>query len=156
MFENSTCCGRDVPRSVVQHCRSAWRAASCDIMKASPLWLLGVFILTKGVVAGSAAGYGDPAYKAEPAPTNTVRIAAAQAAKRVIDFHLKPAEALAAVEKNLTELEKVVVLAGAGKCDALVLPEDTCGLLNWLGANEALAKEVLPKAVKSMIERLGS
>jgi len=124
-------------------------------MKASPLWLLGVLILTKGVVA-NAAGYGDPAYKAVPTPTNTVRVAAAQAARRVIDFHLKPAEALAAVEKNLSELEKIVARAGEAKCDALVLPEDTPGVLNWLGANESLAKEVLPKAVKSMIERLGS
>ncbi|HTL17165.1 MAG TPA: nitrilase-related carbon-nitrogen hydrolase [Patescibacteria group bacterium] len=114
-------------------------------MKASLLWLLGVLILSKGVVSA-----------AEPAPTNTVRVAAAQAAKRVIDFHLKPAEALAAVEKNLSELEKIVARAGEAKCDALVLPEDTPGVLNWLGANEPLAKEVLPKAVKSMIERLGS
>ena len=89
-------------------------------MKASPLWLLGVFILTRGVVNG-----------AEPAPTNTVRVAAAQAAKRLIDFHLKPAEALAAVEKNLSELEKIVARAGEAKCDALVLPEDTPGVLNW-------------------------
>src|ERR1044072_3042586 len=37
--------------------------------------------------------------------TTTVRIAAAQAARRTIDFHLKPAQALAAVEKNFTELE---------------------------------------------------
>ena len=89
-------------------------------------------------------------------PTNTVRIAAAQAARRVIDFRLKSDDALAAVEKNLAELERVVDRAGAAKCDALVLPEDTPGLLNWVGANEALAKEVLPKAVDRMIERLGS
>ena len=89
-------------------------------------------------------------------PTNTVRVAAAQAAKRVIDFRLKADEALAAVEKNLVELERAVNRAGEQKCDALVLPEDTPGLLNWVGANEAQAKEVLPKAVKRMIERLGS
>jgi predicted amidohydrolase len=88
--------------------------------------------------------------------TNTVRIAAAQAARRVIDFRLKPDEALAAVEKNLAELERLVDRAGAAKCDALVLPEDTPGLLNWVGANETLAKEVLPKAVQRMLERLGS
>src|SRR3954470_14984039 len=103
-------------------------------------------------------GQTDATFAAEsvgPA-TNTVRVAAAQAARRVVDFRLKPAEALAAVEKNLVELERIVDRAGEAKCDALVLPEDTPGLLNWLGANEPLAKEVLPKAVKSMIERLGS
>src|SRR6185436_17437255 len=49
----------------------------------------------------------------------------------------------------------IVDRAGEAKCDALVLPEDTCGLLNWVGANEALAKDLLPKAVNRMIERLG-
>src|SRR5204863_4300424 len=89
------------------------------------------------------------------ASNNTVRIAAAQAASRVIDFRLKPHEALAAIEKNLDELEKILNRAGESKCDALVLPEDTLGLLNWVGANETLAKELLPKAVNRMIERLG-
>ena len=89
-------------------------------------------------------------------PTNTVRVAAAQAARRVIDFRLQPGEALAAVEKNIAELERIVDRAGEAKCDALALPEDTMGLLNWVGANETLAKEVLPKAVKRMLERLGA
>ena len=89
-------------------------------------------------------------------PTNTVRIAAASAARRVIDFWLKPDEALAAVDKNLTEIERIVDRAGEAKCDALVLPEDTPGLLNWVGANETLAKDLLPRAVNRMIGRLGS
>jgi predicted amidohydrolase len=88
--------------------------------------------------------------------TNTVRIAAAQAARRVVDFRLKPEEAFAAVEKNLAELEGIVNRAANAKCDALVLPEDTPGLLNWVGANETEAKELLPKAVKRMIQRLGA
>ncbi|HEY2952492.1 MAG TPA: carbon-nitrogen hydrolase family protein, partial [Verrucomicrobiae bacterium] len=98
------------------------------------------------------------AFAAEPnsSPTNTVRIAAAQAARRVIDFRLKPDEALAAVEKNLAAIERIVDRAGEGKCDALVLPEDTAGLLNWVAANETPAKELLPQAVKRMLERLGS
>jgi predicted amidohydrolase len=98
------------------------------------------------------------AFAAEPnAPsTNTVRIAAAQAARRVIDFRLNANEALAAVEKNLAELERIVARAGEAKCDALVLPEDTPGLLNWVGANETLVKEVLPRAVKRMMDRLGA
>lgn len=90
------------------------------------------------------------------AQSNTVRVAAAQAARRVIDFHLQPDEVLAAVDKNLTELQRIIDRAGEAKCDALVLPEDTPGLLNWVGANETPAKQVLPKAVRRMIERLGS
>ena len=94
--------------------------------------------------------------EAEPSSTNTVRLGAAQAARRVVDFRFQPEAAFAAVEKNLAELERIVERAGEAKCDALVLPEDTPGLLNWVGANETLAKQVLPKAVKRMIERLGS
>ena len=105
------------------------------------------------LIAQAAAAF---AVESGTPSTNTVRIAAAQAARRVVDFRLKPDEALVAVEKNLAELELVVDRAGAAKCDALVLPEDTPGLLNWVGANEALAKEVLPQAVKRTIERLGS
>jgi predicted amidohydrolase len=74
----------------------------------------------------------------------------------VVDFRLKPKEALAAVEKNLTELERLVQRAGEHKCDALALPEDTLGLLNWMGANEELAPKVLPRAVQRMLERLGN
>src|SRR6185436_2988326 len=85
------------------------------------------------------------------AATNTIRVAAAQAARRVVDFRLKPEEALAAVEKNLTELERLVQRAGENKCDALALPEDTLGLLNWMGANEELAPKVLPRAVQRML-----
>ena len=88
--------------------------------------------------------------------TNTVRVAAAQAARRVIDFRLKPEAALAAVDRNLAELERVVQRAGEAGCDALVLPEDTPGLLNWAAANEALAMQVLPQAVERMIQRLGT
>lgn len=87
--------------------------------------------------------------------SNTVRVAAAQAARRVVDFRLNAEDALQAVNKNLAELERIVQRAGEAECDALVLPEDTPGLLNWVGANDALAKEVLPKAVHRMIQRLG-
>jgi predicted amidohydrolase len=87
---------------------------------------------------------------------NVVRIAAAQAARRVVDFRLTNSTAvLAEVEKNLEALERVVEKAGAEKCDVLVLPEDTPGLLNWVGINEPLRNDVLPKAVSRMIQRLG-
>src|SRR5216117_4141359 len=108
------------------------------------LWILLLMTHTAVVIQGEP---GTPS-------TNTVRIAAAQAARRVVDFRLNADEALAAVERNLVELERVVERAGQAKCDALVLPEDTPGLLNWLGANEALAKEFLPKVVKRMMDRL--
>jgi hypothetical protein len=59
-----------------------------------------------------------------PNTTNhTVRVAAAQAARRIVGFRLSPIDALAAVEKNLGELERIVDRAGEAKCDALVLPE---------------------------------
>lgn len=125
---------------------------------------LGCRILAGSMKTNSCLGwlatvlFISPIISAEPSPpsTNTVRVAAAQAAPRVIDFHLKPDEALAAVDKNLAELERIVERVGEAKCDALVLPEDTPGLLNWVGANEALVREVLPKAAKRMLERLGS
>src|SRR5262245_28251747 len=90
------------------------------------------------------------------ASTNTVRVAAAQAARRIVDYRLtNAANVLGEVEKNLDALERIVHKAGAQKCDVLALPEDTPGLLNWVGMNEGLAKEVLPKVVSRMIERLG-
>lgn len=93
---------------------------------------------------------------AQASTNNTIRVAAAQAARRVVDFRLtNSAAVLAAVEKNLDALEGIVHNAGAQKCDVLVLPEDTPGLLNWVGMNEPRTKEVLPKAVNRMIERLG-
>jgi predicted amidohydrolase len=113
---------------------------------AFPGWLVIIPLLGSFFVASAAAG--------APA-TNTVRIAAAQAARRVVDFRLNADEAFAAMDKHLTELEHIVNRAGEAKCDALVLPEDAPGLLNWVGANEALAKDLLPKAVARMIDRLG-
>jgi predicted amidohydrolase len=93
----------------------------------------------------------------EPEPAaGTRRVAAAQAKRRSIDWRLsQPSDALAAVDRNLDDLEKIVHQAGAARCDALALPEDTLGLLDWFGMNETAAKEVLPVAVKKMLERLG-
>ena len=88
--------------------------------------------------------------------TKTVRVAAAQAKRRSIDWRLKETdEVLSAVDKNLTELEKIIDHAGQQKCDALALPEDTLGLLDWYGMNKPLANQVLPAAVRRMIDRLG-
>jgi predicted amidohydrolase len=94
--------------------------------------------------------------KAKPKGEAVMRIAACQAKRRSIDWRLKePADVLAAVDKSLDELEKIVNRAGDAGCDVLTLPEDTLGLLDWSGINEAAAKEVLPKAVKRMLDRLG-
>src|SRR5687768_206650 len=92
------------------------------------------------------------------AATNaTVRVAAAQAGRRVVDYRrTNVAAVLAEVENNLAALEGIVHKAAAQKCDMLVLPEDTPGLLNWVGVNEPLLKDVLPKTVSRMIQRLGS
>jgi predicted amidohydrolase len=92
---------------------------------------------------------------AKPVNPGLVRVAAVQAKRRSIDFRLNPADALAAVERNLGELEPIVRRAVAQKCDALAFPEDTLGLLDWIGMNEHDAFDVLPKAVERMIERLG-
>jgi predicted amidohydrolase len=89
----------------------------------------------------------------EPA---TVRVAAVQAKRRLVDWRIKdPAEVLAAVDKNLAALEQIVHEAGERKCDVLAFPEDTLGLLNWHGMNERIAGRVLPEAVTRMLGRLG-
>src|SRR5262245_24774780 len=87
--------------------------------------------------------------------TKLIRVAAVQARRRTVDYRLQAADALAAVERNLTELEAIVRQAAERKCDALCFPEDTLGLLDWIGMNESAASEVLPKAVSRMLERLG-
>ena len=50
----------------------------------------------------------------------TVRVAAAQAQGRVVDFRLDRAGVLAAVDKNIEALEGIVDRAGEAKCDVLV------------------------------------
>ncbi len=85
-----------------------------------------------------------------------VRVAAVQTKRRLIDWKLsQPRDVLAAVDKNLDELEELVGKAGKLQCDVLAFPEDTLGLLNWYGMNEEIAGEVLPAAVSRMLERLG-
>ncbi len=116
-----------------------------------PARALVVFLLAWALADGRAAG--QPPEKT-PSKT-TVRIASAQPKNRTLDFHLKPAEALAQIEKTLDELEGLVAKAGAAGCTALALPEDTLGLLKWELHNRDKLKEVLPQAVARMLERLG-
>jgi predicted amidohydrolase len=85
----------------------------------------------------------------------TVRVAAVQAKRRSIDYRLKPLEVLAAVDRNLDELDAIVQKAADQKCQALAFPEDTLGLLDWTGMNESVVAEVLPEAVRRMLDRLG-
>ena len=81
----------------------------------------------------------------------TIRVAAVQAKRRLVDWRIKDsANVLAAVDKNLIELEQIVHKAGQQGCDVLAFPEDTLGLLNWYGVNEQLAKEVVPEAVSRL------
>src|SRR5436190_24145190 len=91
----------------------------------------------------------------EPRKKGAMRVGAVQAKRRSIDYRLKLADALAAVDKNLDELEQIVYKAGEAGCDAVALPEDTLGLLDWTGMNEADSSQVLRESVKRMIARLG-
>jgi predicted amidohydrolase len=104
----------------------------------------------------SAEQPGQPTADGEQLDSKTVRVAAVQAKRRMVDWRLESSEGvLAAVEQNLQELEKIVHLAGERECDVLAFPEDTLGLLNWYGMNPQTAKSVLPAAVKRMLDRLG-
>jgi predicted amidohydrolase len=85
----------------------------------------------------------------------TVKVCATQPASRLIDWKSSPAGALAAADRSLGELEKMVHRAGAAGCDVVAFPEDTMGLLHWEAGNERALKEVLPIAVARMLERLG-
>ena len=85
----------------------------------------------------------------------TIRLASAQPARRLVDYRLPPAAALQKVDRQLDRLVSLVGRAADSGCDALCLPEDTLGLLNWQAANPALLPEVLPAAVARMLERLG-
>jgi predicted amidohydrolase len=123
------------------------------------LSVLGALLLGfGGNGAFSPVESAEPVAKISGSPNRrpTIRVAACQAKRRSIDWRLKnPAEALAAVDKNLDELERIVHKAGDAGCDTLTLPEDTLGVLDWSGMNEAAAKAVLPEAVKRMLDRLG-
>jgi predicted amidohydrolase len=84
-----------------------------------------------------------------------VRIGAAQPRARLIDWRLTPDQALVEVEKSLRELEELAHRAGAAGIDALVLPEDTLGLLHWEAGNKSKLQVVLPEAVARMLRQLG-
>jgi predicted amidohydrolase len=117
----------------------------------SEKWHLPALCALALLVAPVSAGDGGPPAKGK----SLLRVAAAQPRNRTIDFRLTPAEALARVDAALGELEKLVHKAGDAGCDALALPEDTLGLLRLEAGNPAAVKDVLPEAVKRMLDRLG-
>jgi predicted amidohydrolase len=109
------------------------------------------------LLAGCAAPSGRPEQAMQGTRKASIKIGSTQPKSRLIDWKLRdPAAVLAAVEKNLGELEGLVHRAGAGGCDLVVFPEDTLGLGRWEAGNAERLREVLPAAVKRMLERLGA
>jgi predicted amidohydrolase len=124
---------------------------------AQTLWIDELVVATRRFErVVSAADRPMPSGEAGSREPATVRVAAVQAKRRLVDWRIEnPAEVLAAVDKNLTDLEQIIHKAGEQKCDVLAFPEDTLGLLNWYGMNEKAARQVVPEAVSRMLERLG-
>ncbi len=86
----------------------------------------------------------------------SIKIGSTQPKSRLIDWKLRdPDQVLAAVEKNLGELEGLVHRAGKAGCDIVILPEDTLGLGRWEAGNPERLKDVLPAAEKRMRDHLG-
>jgi predicted amidohydrolase len=86
----------------------------------------------------------------------TMRVAAAQPKNRTIDWKIDdPVEVLRRVDRSLGELEQLIKKAGEAKCDAIVFPEDTLGLLKWEVAHREALDKVLPAAIERMLGRLG-
>src|SRR5947207_1294002 len=101
------------------------------------------------LAAGVATCVAQPAQLApasDHGSAKAVRVCAADSALSSIDWHLKPSEALAAVDRSLNELERLVHRAGASGCDALALPEDTLGVLHWEMGNKASMEEEIGRA----------
>src|SRR6185436_8171247 len=99
----------------------------------------------------------ESASAAKPTTRPTVRIAAIQPRARLVDWKMKnPDDVLTQLDQSLTELEGLLDQAAERKCDAAALPEDTLGLGNWEAGNEALVRDLLPRAVTKMLTRLGA
>ena len=77
-----------------------------------PGWLAIALLIAQGAAAIAASPIAPQ--------TNTVRIAAAQAERRVVDFRLKPEEALAAVGEE--EFKQANSLIGNGRIDEAIIP----------------------------------
>jgi predicted amidohydrolase len=107
------------------------------------------------VALAASAAFADGPTTA-PSP-GTVRIAAAQPRARLIDWHIRdPEQVLGLVDQSLAELEALIDKAAERRCDVISFPEDTLGLGNWEAGNQALLRDVLPRAVDRMLRRLGA
>jgi nitrilase len=84
-----------------------------------------------------------------------MKVCAAHWAPPWVNWHLRPAGALAEADKAIGELVLLVDRAGAAGCDVFTLPEDTLGVLHWEVGNKPVMKEVLVPAVARMLDRLG-
>jgi predicted amidohydrolase len=93
--------------------------------------------------------------RSKAAKDSKQRVCAAQSAPPWVDWHLDPAGALAAANKTIDELARLVDRAGAAGCDVFTLPEDTLGVLHWEAANKPVMRDVLQPAVTHMLDRLG-
>ncbi len=112
-------------------------------------------LLLLAIGAVSAAAQEPQTAQPGAGQPKTLRVCAAESSPPWIDWHLKPAAALAEVDRRLAGLERLVHRAGSAGCDALALPEDSLTLLHWEMGNKPSMKDVLPQAVGWMLDRLG-
>src|SRR5262249_44113233 len=115
---------------------------------------VGTLLAMTPAIAGGPPGPGD----SPPVPTRptTMRVGAAQPRSRLIDWRTRnSADVLAGVDRSLEDLEALVHKAGVAGCDVLALPEDTLGLGHWEAANRQTLDDVLPEAIRRMLDRLG-
>ena len=89
--------------------------------------------------------------------SQTVRVAAVQAAKRSIPYTVgDPGEALTHVNRNLDALNTLADRAADEGCHIVAFPEDTLGTLEWESGNWAHAADLLGPAEALMLQRLGA
>jgi predicted amidohydrolase len=104
--------------------------------------------------AGCATMATEPPITGSRKPT--VRVAASQPRARLIDWTLEDAgEVLGRVDRSLEELSELVRKAAEAGADIVVLPEDTLGLGRWEAGHPGRLRDVLPRAVDRMLDRLG-
>jgi len=85
-----------------------------------------------------------------------IRVASVQPRSRIIDWRSSPQEVLREVDETIDQFVALVERAGDEGCDLIVFPEDTLGILHWEMGNKRRLSEVLPEAVRRMLERLGA
>jgi predicted amidohydrolase len=131
--------------------------SSCQLAAQSLAGCLTFVFFVLSMYSATVLGQDTDAIVAKDAPSKTVRIATCQAQARSVDWRLKDRQAvLEAIDRNIQQLQQIIHTAGQEKCDALALPEDTLGLLHWFGANQELAREILPIVVPRMLSQLGA